>query len=1054
MTQSNELFSVPVPSTSIPLPEGSPKDATEKPTGKRLGTLLMFLVAILAFLLASFPARNSDVWLHLARGRLLAQGISPSSTDPDLAFELSGNQTRLYDLLCYGCYQVLGSAGLVFSKALLAAGIAILLLRTSRSTPGWCVPAICTSLALLTMSLYLQLQPATVSFFFLALVLAFLQADTSNPSGGRTPPARSILLFLLFVVWANVDHWFVLGLGVVALVWLGEVLETAFAAETSQRRWPAILIRRGLLFFVLAAACLFNPSHMQAFLLNPAAHALGSPFEGGYFARIGWGPAGLAYFFLLGLSLVSFVAARSPWRWRRFLPWLGLALLSAWQARAIPFFAVVAGPVLARNVQDFLAPRFRSPDWEAERALLQRLGQALTLILVLVLLVCAWPGWLQAPPFGPRSWTFDLAPSLERGAVAVRRWHAEGKMAAGSGGLHLSAETVHAFAWFCPGEKRLRLTEEGSADEWRQRMRSANIDYILVYDANRDRLSMVLGGLVADTEQWPLLHQEGDLAIFGWRDPDQASSADRYRSWQLNLHQLAFHPAEDKKAPPEAPNPQAATPAWWDVFWKAAPPRSIDRDEALLHLLHAEALERLVPSRHLSQWENSQVVGLIGAAAAWASPSQALSDAPFRLTLLRPQSPEDSAGRLSSLDRMAVSLQRRHALQRDEEPPTLYYLAVRAARRAVAANPEDATAYLLLGEGYLGLLQAMQEPARAAYYMMLERSLLQSTRERPRPAQLRQFLQLRQAQASAALNRALALRPDFLQAHLHLGRLYQEMGYLDLALAHWQSALRLSRQTGPPAGMNREDFQAHQAQNEEQVQRLAREVQKRADAATLASADAPTRQRAFVAVQNGLAGKALELLLESDLSAFGKEGMELELELLLGTGRPWDVQQWLRPEHAGDLGAASYYWIRARAAAAAGDYTSAEEDCAEAARAVARGPDSPQPVRLRENMAFLVATLVLDGHRSADSSLANALARVNQAALAGQLQNLAQLLRQQADSTVLRGLLALEEGEWEEAELAFRAALTLWKDKSTAASGGGLDFNGRILAQSYLRWLQ
>jgi hypothetical protein len=1050
MTQSNEVCSVPLPSASIPLPQDNPKPSKEQPTSQRRATLPMILVAILAFLLASFPARNSDVWLHLARGRLLAQGSFPTAMDSDLAFDLSGNQTWLYDLFCYGCYTVLGDAGLVFLKALLAAGIAMLLFRMSLSAGGWCVPAVCTSLALLTISLYLQLQPATVSYLFLALVLAFLGAATV-----RERFFRSLTVAALFVAWVNVDHWFLLGLGVVALVWLGEVLDAAFVAESSPRSWPVVLLRRGLSFLVLAAACLLNPSVRNVFLWNPAAHAAGSPFASAYHARIGWSPASLAYFFLLGLSLISFVAL-PKWRWRRFLPWLGLALSSAWEARAVPFFAVVAGPVLAQNFQDILAYRFPWPSGEAERALLQRLGQALTGMLVLVLIVCAWPGWLLTPPYGPRSWAFDLPPSLERGAVAVRRWHEEGKISTDGGGLHLSAETVHAFAWFCPSEKRLRLTEEGSADDWRQRMRSADVNYILVYDKNRDRLSMVLSGLVADAERWPLLHQEGDLAIFGWRDPDQPGSANRFRSWQLDLNRLAFHPAEDKKAPPEAPDPQAATSSWWDVFWKAAPSRSLDRDEALLHLLHAEALERLMPSRHLSQWENSQAVGLIGAAAAWASPAGALYDAPLRLTLFRPQSPEDgpATGSLSPLDRMAAALQRRYALQREDAPPALYYLAVRAARRAVAANPEDATAYLLLGQSYLGLLQAMQQPARAAYYLMLERSLLQSTRELPRAAQLRPFVQLRQAQASAALNRALALRPDFLQAHLHLGRLYQEMNYLDRALTHWQSVLQLSRQAGPPAGMRREDFQASQAQMEEQVQRLAREVQKRADATAIASADSPTRQRAFVAFQNGLAGKALELLLESDLSAFGPEGMELELELLLGTGRSWDVQQWLRPEHADALGAASYYWFHARAAAACGDYTSAEEDCAEAVRAVARNPESPQPVRLRENMALLVATLILDGHRSAEASLANALARVNQAALAGQLQSLAQLLRQQADSTVVRGLLALEEGEWEEAQLAFRAALVLWKDKSTAASGGGLDFNGRILAQSCLGWLE
>ncbi|HEY7326439.1 MAG TPA: hypothetical protein VH592_02285, partial [Gemmataceae bacterium] len=189
MTQSNEVFPVPLPSASVPLPEGSPKPAGDNPTGQRLGTLLMFLVAILAFLLASFPARSSDVWLHLARGRLLTQGSLPSAMDSDLAFDLSGNQTWLYDLFCYGCHNVLGDMGLIFAKALLAAGIAFLLFRMGLAARGWCVPALCASLALLTMGLYLQLQPATVSYLFLALVLTLLQPETSNR--GRKPPVPS-----------------------------------------------------------------------------------------------------------------------------------------------------------------------------------------------------------------------------------------------------------------------------------------------------------------------------------------------------------------------------------------------------------------------------------------------------------------------------------------------------------------------------------------------------------------------------------------------------------------------------------------------------------------------------------------------------------------------------------------------------------------------------------------------------------------------------------------------------------------------------------------------
>src|SRR5262249_3924524 len=85
--------------------------------------------------------------------------------------------------------------------------------------------------------------------------------------------------------------------------------------------------------------------------------------------------------------------------------------------------------------------------------------------------------------------------------------------------------------------------------------------------------------------------------------------------------------------------------------------------------------------------------------------------------------------------------------------------------------------------------------------------------------------------------------------------------------------------------------------------------------------------RALLAFHKGLAGKARDLLLESDVAAFGAQGMLLELELLLRTGRAKEVRDWLSPEHKAALGAASYHWLRAQALAASGGYALAEKEC-------------------------------------------------------------------------------------------------------------------------------
>ena len=67
---------------------------------------------------------------------------------------------------------------------------------------------------------------------------------------------------------------------------------------------------------------------------------------------------------------------------------------------------------------------------------------------------------------------------------------------------------------------------------------------------------------------------------------------------------------------------------------------------------------------------------------------------------------------------------------------------------------------------------------------------------------------------------------------------------------------------------------------------------------------------------------------------------------------------------------------------------------------------------------------------------------------------LTQDLQREANLFVFQGLLALEEGDAKAAEIAFRQALSFWEDAAAARSGGGLDFPGRVVAQTCLEWLK
>src|SRR5581483_4412114 len=111
------------------LPTGSLRMTAQAPAADTAATdwldgTLALVVLALAFLLASFAATNSDLWLHLAAGRLVAHGQYPFGADPFSALTdptpVWVNHAWLFHLLLHGLYQAAGGPALVIAKAVLA----------------------------------------------------------------------------------------------------------------------------------------------------------------------------------------------------------------------------------------------------------------------------------------------------------------------------------------------------------------------------------------------------------------------------------------------------------------------------------------------------------------------------------------------------------------------------------------------------------------------------------------------------------------------------------------------------------------------------------------------------------------------------------------------------------------------------------------------------------------------------------------------------------------------------------------------------------------------
>jgi tetratricopeptide (TPR) repeat protein len=1017
-----------------------------RPAGA-LDAALALLVAALAFLLACTPARNSDVWLHLASGRLLAQGQFPGGTDPFSSTTADVrwvNHGWLADGLFHLLFTLGGGKALVLARAGLAAALAGLFFcfRPRGARAG--STALAAAVSVVALGPWLRLQSDLLSLLGVALTLYLLERPGWRAADAPGWADRRWLLLPLFALWANLDGWF----------FLGPVLVGLYALGAAPSGWRAF---RGLALLALLglAACLLNPfgyrvlgwpaslglSHAEQVLMgDPAGGGLVvSPFAPRFLASpLAACPGVWAYYLLLAAGPASFVLCGRAAHPGRLLAWAALAGLSLYQARAVGFFAVAAGALTALNLRQWAATAgVSAAHIEAENA-----GRRVAVFVGLLLLVLAYPGWLQPTPYQPRGWAVEPDDSLVRLARRLTAWHAGHALRPDRFAFTLSAEAANHLAWFCPAERgfldaRLPLfgrvagdfvrvrqlllqpPAPGEAAELTRLLDAHRIDRVLVHDPDGGRTAQTYRRLLSDGQEWDLLALEGGAALFGRRSqrgsPPQPPPP-------LDLRAAAYHPTSQ---PPLPAPPPLAPPGLLDPFVRTPLGRSADREEAALHLTAFD----LAASRTREELSRHWLLALASGMVTSPAPCQAVpATAALALRfVLTPAGPAGAQGR-----QPAEAFAGGFLAARDQGPPESLLLAVRAARRALADRPDDGGAALLLGEAYVRMAR--------------------QTRERAWHAALPSLGILRKAQALTALQRAVAVRPDLDQAHALLAQLYLEAGQLDRVLDHLRARVRIAgREAAPPGGAA------------ERLRRLEADAAKMADlveqsekiyAANSAPMGDPSQVllRANLALRYGLARKALEMLQALDPVVFGKAGVRRQLDLMMLAGQAAAVRAAVRPNPEEVLGFSQHHWLLAEAAACCGDYADADaelEQLSEELRRVRVYPERPVALPVRSVLAL----------RAAEAALTRPAPRAGPAGLAGAaflqvralapLGALARLLRQEADFRVLRGLLALEAGDASGARRHLRAAVSLW-----GPTPGGLDFPARVIAQDVLRLLE
>jgi tetratricopeptide (TPR) repeat protein len=1012
----------------IPLPARPPEPAVVPESHlarvRFLDGVLVLLTLLFAFLCASFRASNTDLFLHLATGRLIAQGGYTIGHDP-FTFTADGgwvNHSWLYDLVSYLIYNSAGEWGgliLVVLKALLVTLAAALMLKAG-SLPGqrqW-IPVLCTLLAVLAMSPRLLLQPHIVSVVLLALTLYLL----TRPAGSR---ARW-LLPLVCLAWVNLDAWFLLGPVTILLYLAGEALQQAQDRGTPEAGAaspgsvgelalpkPLSLAQLGLVLLASVAACLINPHHVRAFTVLPvgllrtgAMDTLRadifrgyfvSPFENVYFSpTYGLSVAGLAYFVLLGVSLFSFVAT-AVWnhdglRYWRALVWLATAILSSWNVRAVPFFAVVAAPIASLNFLD-LAVKILGAEPRPERRWMRLAvaGRVLTLLAAVALVALSVPGWLQAQPYHRRqvAWGVEIDPGLRDAAETVARWRDKEALPAGQRWFNTSPDVVYYFAWFCPGERffidgRLELFGDVAKDmvaarksisgedrpmtqeqadpgppAWRRVFADRDVSFVAFYSpdlANSSSGLTSLERLYSNPDEFVPCYVEASTALFAWRQPRAVAYAGADKKQPplnprlpVDFNARAFG-KDAVTAPPEAPRPAGAGP-WWQQMLQA---KGATPPEALTAV---QQLKRFEGMAFRYQVENQRsylatVAALLGGQTT--APGGALGVLlPARLTLTynRELFPE---GDRSPLAALAMDVVERFMRRYDSGPVASLYLAVRDARKGLAKNPDDITSLLSLSQAYRTLYYQTREFAAS--------TVRHQGREIPVFPAVRS---LRQAQTAAAAQGVLNVNPRLEQAraaHMRLASVFidPQSPYFEAHVRHVKEVLRINKLLPVPPGIPRDQYADYIKGQEENAKNLEKQLKARRDQYEVDGSrfrKEDVMQRAALAAQQGLAETAVKLLLEADPKHLRDPndprqapGLVLMLDLLFGLGRVDEVRQILggdpdsgvavdrRGFGMHPLGLPAYDWYQVQLGAVTGDYEGADKALAECAESVRTSP--------------------------------------------------------------------------------------------------------------------
>ena len=858
-----------------------------------LGTLLLVFVA------SAGKIEHSSIWPQLQVGRTILATGSPVTRDafsytedgkpwvnvpwlfeashaalhkaasdamPVDPADLTGTKARA---------EQVGAAALVALDALARLLTALLLLNVRRSGPGRWWSAVCVALAFgvvlrpLPGQVGVQLggiagpgavAPETWGVLFLAAMLWILSravhgrpraveaADADEVAPGPAVRNGGRFLFALvplFLVWANVDESFLVGLLLLGAWAVGRVRPAVDEAPGA----PGLPVALGA-FGASALACLVNPSFHKVYLagldpflalFRPAGDVLridelsffGAELRKPEWAGFDWKLQAGFYLVLVALGAVSFVLNRRRFSLARFLVFAAAAALWAALIRYGAEFAAVLAAAAALNGQEWYQDRFGTRGrlgmgwsfWSVG-------GRALTIVLLfaaVALVLLGYGGNRFGFGFDADDFAFEAADALKAAPI-------KGNV------LNTTMNMGDAIVWragpdrktYIDNRKHLfpigvlnRLQEARKAlktDDvagWKPLLDEHKVSAVMIQPEGAPSTYQML----SKSPNWVPFYDDGSVVMFG-RSDAPADDLAYFQANRLDSEAMAY-----KRSNPSPPPGGPPTPVnWMDEYFQT---------RSTAH-----------PQPHTAS------------ARRWLSGVD----------------PGEDAAALPD--------------------PARCLLAVREARTALATKPDDTQAYRLLAVAYRALMT--QESALLSGIKLTRETAAQVAQLTPSPG----LLPIRFRQRVTALNYAIqttppartaAARRELHALNLELFQLFLSVNFFDLARDRLQAVVDRAG-TGDFSPESKVQLSQQLAKLNEQVKQVQTQMNDLAVERQLSPI-----QLADYALRQGTPGLALHELEEAERTGTNPTLVKPQLlDLYCETGQPDKAMEMLSTGTAED----------------------------------------------------------------------------------------------------------------------------------------------------------